>query len=55
MKRESGSIQVTRDPKPLLFSAFIASSTLDIYDATNGTWLRSVENVGTTPTILVTP
>jgi methylamine dehydrogenase heavy chain len=55
MKKDSGSIQVTRDPKPLLFSAFIASSTLDIYDAISGTWLRTVENVGTTPTILVTP
>jgi methylamine dehydrogenase heavy chain len=55
MKNDSGSIQVTHDPKPLLFSAFIASTTLDVYDATTGAWLRSVENVGTTPTILVTP
>jgi methylamine dehydrogenase heavy chain len=55
MKNDSGSIQVTQDPKPLLFSAFIASTTLDVYDATSGAWLRSVENVGTTPTILVTP
>jgi methylamine dehydrogenase heavy chain len=55
LKSDSGAIQVTRDSKPLLFSAFIGSSTLDVYDATSGTWLRSVENVGTTPTILVTP
>jgi methylamine dehydrogenase heavy chain len=55
MKNPSGSIQVTRDARPLLFSAFIASTTLDVYDATTGAWLRSVENVGTTPTILVTP
>jgi methylamine dehydrogenase heavy chain len=55
MKSDSGSIQVTQDPKPLLFSTFIASTTLNIYDATSGTWLRSVENIGTTPTILVTP
>ncbi|MDB6043506.1 MAG: Amine dehydrogenase, partial [Gammaproteobacteria bacterium] len=55
MKNDAGSIQVTHDPKPLLFSAFIASTTLDVYDATSGAWLRSVEHVGTTPTILVTP
>ncbi len=55
MKNDSGSIQVTRDAKPLLFSVFIGSTTLDVYDATSGEWLRSVTNVGTTPTILVTP
>jgi methylamine dehydrogenase heavy chain len=55
MRNDSGSIQVTHDPKPLLFSAFIASTTLDVYDATSGSWLRSIEHVGTTPTILVTP
>jgi methylamine dehydrogenase heavy chain len=55
MRNDSGSIQVTHDPKPLLFSAFIASTTLDVYDATSGAWLRSIEHVGTTPTILVTP
>ncbi len=55
MKSAAGSIQVTHDSKPLLFSAFIGSTTLEVYDATSGTHLRSVENVGTTPTILVTP
>jgi methylamine dehydrogenase heavy chain len=55
LKNDSGAIQVTHDAKPLLFSAFIESTTLDIYDATSGQWLRSVEHVGTTPTILVTP
>jgi methylamine dehydrogenase heavy chain len=51
----AGSIQVTRDDKPLLFTAFIGSTTLEIYDATTGRHLRSVANVGTTPTLLVTP
>jgi methylamine dehydrogenase heavy chain len=55
LKNDAGAIQVTHDAQPLLFSAFIESSTLDIYDATNGQWLRSVEHIGTTPTILVTP
>jgi methylamine dehydrogenase heavy chain len=55
MKHEAGAIQVTHDAQPLLFSVFIDSTTLDVYDARSGEWLRSVENVGTTPTILVTP
>jgi len=55
LQNESGAIQVTRDAKPLLFSTFIGSTTLDVYDATSGAWLRAVPNVGTTPTILVNP
>ena len=55
LRRPAGSIQVTRDAKPLLFTAFIESTTIDVYDATTGRYLRSVEHVGTTPTLLVTP
>ena len=55
MKNESGSIQVSRDAHPLLFSIFIESSVLDVYDAASGSYLRSVEEVGTTPTVLVNP
>ena len=55
MKNDSGSIQVSRDPQPLLFSIFIESTSLDVYDASSSAWLRSVENVGTTPTIMVVP
>lgn len=55
MKNESGSIQVSRDAHPLLFSIFIESSVLDVYDAATGSYLRSVEDVGTTPTVLVNP
>jgi methylamine dehydrogenase heavy chain len=55
MKNNSGSIQVTRDSHPLLFSIFIDSTVLDIYDATTGNLLRSVSDIGTTPTVLVTP
>jgi methylamine dehydrogenase heavy chain len=55
LKNPAGSIQVTKDTKPLLFAAFIGSTTVDVYDATSGANLRSIENVGTTPTILVTP
>jgi methylamine dehydrogenase heavy chain len=55
MKNLSGSIQVTRDARPLLFSIFIDSTTTDVYDALSGAHLRSIENIGTTPTIMVHP
>src|SRR5262245_50096009 len=55
LKNLASSIQVTRDSKPLLFAAFIGSTTTDVYDAQSGNHLRSIENVGTTPTLLVTP
>ena len=55
MKNEAGSIQVTRDAHPLLFSIFIESTVLDVYDAASGNYLRSVNDIGTTPTVLVNP
>jgi len=51
----AGSVQVTSDEKPLLFTIFIESSTTDVYDAVGGAHLRSIEHVGTTPTIMVRP
>ena len=55
MQHNAGSIQVSRDSHPLLFSIFIESNVLDIYDAASGGFLRSVADIGTTPTLLVTP
>jgi methylamine dehydrogenase heavy chain len=55
MQHDSGSIQVSRDAHPLLFSIFIDSNVLDIYDAASGKFLRSVTDIGTTPTVLVNP
>jgi methylamine dehydrogenase heavy chain len=55
MQHDAGSIQVSRDDKPLLFSIFIESNVLDIYDARSGKFLRSVTDLGTTPTVLVNP
>ena len=55
LKNLASSIQLTSDPQPLLFSIFIENPNLDIYDAAGGNWLRSVEHVGTTPTLMVTP
>jgi len=51
----ASSIQVTTDDKPLLFSIFVDKPVLDIYDATDGHLLRSVGEMGTTPTLMVTP
>ena len=55
LKNLASSIQLSSDPQPLLFSIFIENPNLDIYDAAGGNWLRSVEHVGTTPTLMVTP
>jgi len=51
----AASIQVTRDAKPLMFAAFMDSTVLDVYDAVSGRHLRSVEDAGSTPMLLVTP
>jgi methylamine dehydrogenase heavy chain len=55
LKGLTSSIQLSSDPQPLLYGIFIDSSILDVYDASSGKLLRSVEHVGTTPTIMVTP
>src|SRR6185312_342448 len=55
LRSPAASIQVTRDDRPLLFAAFMGSTTLEVYDAKSGEYLRSVKNLGTTPTLLVTP
>jgi hypothetical protein len=55
LQHDTGSIQVSRDSQPVMFSIFIDSNVLDIYDATSGRFLRSVTDIGTTPTVLVNP
>lgn len=55
LKNVASSIQTTRDSKPLLFAAFMDSTTTDVYDAETGEHKRAIENIGTTPTLLVTP
>jgi methylamine dehydrogenase heavy chain len=49
------SIQVSQDDKPLLYGCSFESNRLDIYDATTGKYLRSVDGLGQTPGLLVTP
>jgi hypothetical protein len=55
LKNLASSIQLSSDAQPLLYSIFIDSTDLDIYDAASGKLLRSVDHIGTTPTVMVTP
>lgn len=54
-KHPVGLIEVTQDNKPLLFTADVARNAIDVYDAASGDFLRSVEQIGYTPTGLETP
>jgi methylamine dehydrogenase heavy chain len=53
-KNLASSIQLTNDAHPLLFSITGESTVLDVYDGISGRLLRSVDQIGTTPTIMVT-
>jgi len=48
------SIAVTSDAKPLLFGIFIAAPELKVFDALTGRLLRTVGEVGFTPSTLIT-
>jgi methylamine dehydrogenase heavy chain len=54
LKGPATSIAVTRDAKPLLFTIFIGAQKVDVYDALSGKFLRSIGEIGFTPTTLVT-
>jgi len=55
MRNKVGSIQVSQDDHPLLFACAMEANRLDIYDVTSGRYLRTVEPLGQTPALLVTP
>jgi len=55
LKNLSSAIAISSDEHPLLFSICIEGTDLDIYDPASGHLLRSVEHIGTTPTVLITP
>ena len=55
LNKLASSIQLSSDTKPLLYSIFIDGTDLDIYDAASGKLLRSVDHIGTSPTLLVSP
>lgn len=48
------SIAVTGDEQPLLFGLFIVAPELRVFDARTGAALRTIGEIGFTPTILVT-
>ncbi len=54
-KNLASSILLTSDAQPLLFSLAGDSQILDVYDPSSGALLRSIDHIGTTPTVLVTP
>lgn len=54
-RNKVASIQVSQDEKPLLFGCAPESNRLDVYEASSGKYLRSVDSLGITPTVLVTP
>lgn len=49
----STSITVSSDSKPLLFSIFIGAQKVDVFDAQTGKLLRSIPEIGFTPSTLV--
>jgi methylamine dehydrogenase heavy chain len=55
LKNPAGSILLSNDEHPLMYSIFIESTDLDVYDAASGKLLRTVEHIGTTPTVMVAP
>jgi methylamine dehydrogenase heavy chain len=55
LNKLASSIQLSSDDQPLLYSVFTDGTDLDIYDPASGKLLRSVDHLGTTPTLLVTP
>jgi methylamine dehydrogenase heavy chain len=54
LKAPATSIAVTRDSRPLLFTSFMGASGVNVYDAVSGGFLRGINEVGLTPTTLIT-
>ena len=53
VKNPATEIDVSQDDEPLMYLASILPANLDIYDATNGTFLRTVEGLAMgTPMVL---
>lgn len=55
LRHPATSIQISQDAQPLLFACSLDSETLDVYDGVSGRYLRSVQDIGETPTVLLTP
>ena len=46
------AIAVSQDDKPVIYSAFVGSTALDVYDLRRGSKVNSITNVTQTPTII---
>ncbi|HZT04788.1 MAG TPA: amine dehydrogenase large subunit [Steroidobacteraceae bacterium] len=55
LRQQAGSILVTQDDDPILFTCFLGSPALQVYDARSGRYLRTVASIAETPTIMVPP
>ena len=55
LKEIATSIHLTQDDAPLMVAAFIAAPAMEIYDAMTGEHLRSISEVGSTPTVMQSP
>jgi methylamine dehydrogenase heavy chain len=54
LKDPATSIAVTRDAAPLLFAIYMGAQKVDVYEARSGKFLRSIAEIGFTPTTLAT-
>ena len=55
LKDLASSIYVSQDDKPLLYTAFLGASEIGVYDARSGAHLRTIQEVATSPTLLIGP
>ncbi len=46
------AIAMSQDDNPLVYSTFIGGTLLDIYELSTGSKIRSIENLGASPTII---
>jgi len=55
LRDDATIVEVSRDDEPLMYTASIARPELDIYDAMTGEHLRTVGELGQSPTIIQVP
>ncbi len=48
----ASSITVSQDDQPLIYTAFVGDTNLDIYNMKTGKKIRRIENIATTPAII---
>jgi methylamine dehydrogenase heavy chain len=53
LTRPATSIEVSQDEAPLLYTVFMGARGLEVYDATSGKHLRSVPDIGFSPSLVI--